>query len=76
MNETFETMALAAIIAVALGAFLRQRGWGMAIPLVIAGAVVGVLPVGPTAPPDPEVVLVAVLAPLVFGEALGSSTLT
>jgi Na+/H+ antiporter len=75
MNETFETMAMAAIISVALGAFLRQRGWGIAIPLVIAGAVIGVLPVGPTAPPDPEVVLVAVLAPLVFGEALGSSYL-
>jgi Na+/H+ antiporter len=29
--------------------------------------------VGPSAPTDPEVVLVAVLAPLVFGEALSSS---
>lgn len=75
MNETFQTMAMAAVISVALGVLLRQRGWGLAIPLVIAGAIIGVLPFGPTAPPEPEVVLVAVLAPLVFGEALGSSYL-
>lgn len=47
----------------------------MALPVVAAGAVVGALPVGPNGPIDPEVVLVSILAPLVFGEALGSSYL-
>jgi len=75
MNETFVTLAGASMLAVALGVFVRQRGWGIAIPLLVAGAVVGALPVGPSAPPDPEVILIVVLAPLVFGEALGSSYL-
>ena len=75
IDEVYVTMAMAAAISVALGAFLRQRGWGIAIPLLAAGAVIGILPVGPDAPPDPEIILVAVLAPLVFGEALGSSFL-
>jgi Na+/H+ antiporter len=75
MNETYETLAMAALISVGLGVFLRQRGWGIAIPLVIVGAVIAVLPVGPNAIPEPEIILVAILAPLVFGEALGSSFL-
>ena len=73
MNQTYVTLAASAAIAVGIAAFARQRGWNMALPLIAAGVVIGALPVGPTAPPDPEVVLVAVLAPLVFGEALGSS---
>ena len=75
MDDTFTTLAGAAMLAVALGVYVRQRGWGIAIPLLAAGAIVGALPVGPDAPPDPEVILVVVLAPLVFGEALGSSFL-
>ena len=75
MNDTFVTLAASATIAVGLAVFARQRGWSMAIPLIVVGAVVGWLPIGPTAPPDPEVILVAILAPLVFGEALGSSYL-
>lgn len=73
MHTLFGTLAFSAIISVALGAFLRQRGWGIAIPLIVSGAVIGQAPFGPNVPPDPEVVLVAVLAPLVFGEALSSS---
>jgi CPA1 family monovalent cation:H+ antiporter len=75
MNDTFVTLAGSATLAVAVAAFCRQRGWAMSMPLIVIGAIVGALPVGPTAPPDPEVILVAVLAPLVFGEALGSSYL-
>ena len=75
MSDTFILFAFSATLAVAVAAFARQRGWGMAIPLIVAGAVIGPLPIGPTAPPDPEVVLVAILAPLVFGESLGSSYL-
>ena len=73
MNETYVTLAASAAIAVGIAASARQRGWNIALPLIAAGVVFGALPVGPTAPPDPEVVLVAILAPLVFGEALGSS---
>lgn len=75
MNDTFVTLAASAALAVGIAAFARQRGWNIALPLIAAGVVIGALPIGPTAPPDPEVILVAVLAPLVFGEALGSSYL-
>jgi monovalent cation/hydrogen antiporter len=75
VNDTYLTLAGSAAIAVGLATLLRSRGWSMSIPLIVAGAVVGWLPVGPVAPPDPEIVLVAILAPLVFGEALGSSYL-
>lgn len=75
MDSLFSTLAFSALIAVGLGVFLRQRGWGIALPLMAAGAIVGIAPIGPSAPPEPEVVLIAVLAPLVFGEALGSSYL-
>jgi hypothetical protein len=73
MNETYVTLAGSAALAVGIAAFVRQRGWSIALPLIGAGVVVGAVPWGLTAPPDPEVVLVAILAPLVFGEALGSS---
>lgn len=75
MDETFETMAFAALISVGVGVFLRQRGWGIAIPLVIMGTLVSIFPAGPDAIPEPEIILVVILAPLVFGEALGSSFL-
>lgn len=47
----------------------------MSLPLIGAGFLLGVAPLGPNDVPDPEIILVAVLAPLVFGEALGSSYL-
>jgi CPA1 family monovalent cation:H+ antiporter len=75
MNLDFFTLAASAVIAVIIAAIARQRGWGIALPLVISGAIVGLLPFGPSAPPDPKIILVVVLAPLVFGEALGSSYL-
>ena len=71
----FIWFATSALIAVGVAAFTRQRGWGMALPVLLAGVVVGFLPIGPSAPPDPEIVLAVILAPLVFGEALGSSYL-
>lgn len=67
--------AVAGVIALSLSVFFRQRGWGIALPLIFVGAIIGVLPIGPDAPPNPEVVLILILAPLVFGEALGSSYL-
>lgn len=61
------------IIAVVIAGICRNRGWSTAIPLLIGGILVGLAPFGPEGPADPEVVLVLVLAPLVFGEALTSS---
>lgn len=75
MDESLALFAFAGAVALGVAAFARQRGWGMAMPLIIAGAIVGPLPFGPSAPPEPEVVLVVILAPLVFGESLGSSYL-
>ncbi len=62
-----------AVIAVVIAAIARNRGINPSLPLLAAGLVVGMLPFGPDAPTDPEFVLVVVLAPLVFGEALSSS---
>jgi monovalent cation/hydrogen antiporter len=67
--------AIAGVISLSLSVFFRQRGWGIALPLIFVGAIMGLLPIGPDAPPNPEVVLILILAPLVFGEALGSSYL-
>jgi monovalent cation/hydrogen antiporter len=73
--QIFVWFTTSALIAVGVAAFTRQRGWGMALPVLFAGVLVGFLPVGPDAPPEPEIVLAVILAPLVFGEALGSSYL-
>ena len=62
-----------AIVAVLVAAIARNRGINPSLPLLGAGLLFGVLPFGPEAPADPELVLVIVLAPLVFGEALSSS---
>jgi Na+/H+ antiporter len=67
--------SVAGVIALSVAVFLRQRGWSIALPLIFVGALVGAAPVGPTAPINPEAVLIVILAPLVFGEALGSSYL-
>lgn len=75
MTDDLFGYAVAGVISLSLSVFFRQRGWGIALPLIFVGAIVGILPIGPTAPPDPEVVLILILAPLVFGEALGSSYL-
>jgi monovalent cation/hydrogen antiporter len=73
--ESLAWFATAVFLAVAVAAFSRSRGWGFALPVLLAGAFVDVLPIGIDAPIDPEIALVAILAPLVFGEALGSSYL-
>ena len=67
--------AASLLIAVVVAFLVRQRGWSMALPLLVVGAVVGYLPIGPSAPPEPELVMALILAPLVFGEGLGSSYL-
>ena len=71
-NQSLDIGA-AILAAVAVAGVCRNRGWSTAIPLLVAGLVVGIAPFGPTGPADPEFVLVLVLAPLVFGEALTSS---
>lgn len=73
--QLFIWFTTSALIAVGIAALTRQRGWGMALPVLLAGVIFGFLPIGPSAPPDPEIVLAVILAPLVFGEALGSSYL-
>lgn len=61
------------LIAALVALFVRSRGWGIALPLLACGLVVGLLPWGPAAPDEPELIQILVLAPLVFGEALSSS---
>jgi CPA1 family monovalent cation:H+ antiporter len=61
------------VVALAVAAIARWRGWGIAIPVLVAGVVFGLLPVGPSAPDDAGEIFLLVLAPLVFGEALSTS---
>lgn len=68
-----ENLIWVAVVAVAASLVLRSRGLGTALPLLATGIVVGLLPIGPEAPNEPEVIQALVLAPLVFGEALSSS---
>lgn len=75
MDEGLFEYAATGVVVLAVAVFVRQRGWGIALPLIFVGAVIGIAPFGPTAPPEPEVILIVLLAPLVFGEALGSSYL-
>lgn len=75
MSGAFATLALAGVVAVILATILRSAGISMALPLIGAGILLSVAPFGPNELPEPELILVAVLVPLVFGEALGSSYL-
>ncbi|MDP3972071.1 MAG: cation:proton antiporter, partial [Candidatus Nanopelagicales bacterium] len=61
------------VFASIFAAILRNRKITPSLPLLVAGVILGLLPFGPDAPTDPEFVLIAILAPLVFGEALSSS---
>lgn len=70
---TADNLVWVAVVAVALSLILRSRGIGTALPLMTAGIIFGLLPVGPDSPNEPEVIQALVLAPLVFGEALSSS---
>ncbi len=62
-----------AVVAVVLSLFFRRRGISTALPLLGSGIALGLLPLGPDAPAEPEVIQALILAPLVFGEALSSS---
>ena len=61
------------IIAIGVAGFARWRGWGVAIPVLVAGIAIGLMPFGPSAPDDAGEVFLLILAPLVFGEALSTS---
>ncbi len=75
MDATFATLALVGVVAVILATILRSLGISMALPLIGAGILLSIAPFGPDNLPEPELILVAILVPLVFGEALGSSYL-
>ncbi len=75
MDATFATLALVGVVAVILATILRSLGISMALPLIGAGILLSIAPFGPSDLPEPELVLIAILVPLVFGEALGSSYL-
>jgi CPA1 family monovalent cation:H+ antiporter len=68
-----EGLLAGTVIAVAVAAFARSRGWGIALPVLGVGILVGLLPFGPRAPENAGDLFLFILAPLVFGEALSSS---
>lgn len=71
--EITEGLLAGAVIAVAVAAFARHRGWGIALPVLLVGILIGILPLGPQAPNNAEELFLIILAPLVFGEALSAS---
>ena len=48
MLDDLFAYALTAVIVLGLAAYMRQRGWGIALPLIALGVVVGLAPFGPT----------------------------
>jgi len=75
LTDTLGWFAASGSIALVVAVIARRYNVGFALPVMAVGALVGSVPIGPSAPLHPEVTLIAVLAPLVFGEALGSSYL-
>lgn len=73
MVDLSEGLLAGLLIALGVAAFARWRGWGIAIPVLVAGIAFGLLPFGPSAPEDAGEVFLLILAPLVFGEALSAS---
>lgn len=73
MTELSEGLIAGLLISLAVAAFARWRGWGIAIPVLVAGIAFGFLPFGPSAPDDAGEIFLLILAPLVFGEALSAS---
>ena len=73
MTELSEGLVAGLVIALGVAAFARWRGWSVAIPVLLAGVVIGFMPFGPTAPDDAGEIFLLILAPLVFGEALSTS---
>ncbi|MEZ5116754.1 MAG: Na+/H+ antiporter [Candidatus Nanopelagicales bacterium] len=75
LQDSVIPLAGTAVIGVIISMFARSRGWGVSLPLVASGIVLSLLPIGPNGPEDPELILLMVLAPLVFGESLSTSFL-
>jgi Na+/H+ antiporter len=75
VGGAFATLAVCAVLALIIATVLRALGFSMALPLIAAGILLSIAPFGPDDLPQPEIILIVVLAPLVFGEALGSSYL-
>ncbi len=73
MTDLSEGLIAGLLISLAVAAFARWRGWGIAIPVLVAGIAFGLLPLGPSAPNDAGEIFLLILAPLVFGEALSAS---
>lgn len=73
MVDLSEGLIAGLLISLGVAAFARSRGWGIAIPVLVAGIAFGLLPFGPSAPDDAGELFLFILAPLVFGEALSTS---
>ena len=73
MVDLSEGLLAGLVIALGVAAFARSRGGGIAIPVLVAGMAFGLLPFGPSAPEEAGQIVLLILAPLVFGEALSTS---
>lgn len=73
MSELSEGLVAGLLVSLIIAGFARWRGWSVAIPVLLAGVALGLLPIGPTAPDNAGQLFLVILAPLVFGEALSTS---
>ncbi|MFM1918009.1 MAG: hypothetical protein RJB01_1524 [Actinomycetota bacterium] len=75
MESTLADLAFCGTTAIIAAIVLRRFSIPIPLPLIGVGILVAVSPWGPDFLADPELVLLALLVPLVFGEALSSSFL-
>lgn len=75
MESILADLAFCGTTAIIAAIVLRRFSIPIPLPLIGVGILVAVSPWGPDFLADPELVLVALLVPLVFGEALSSSFL-
>lgn len=69
--ENFLLVAgLTGVVALTVAAIARRLDKGIAVPLVIVGLLIGIPEAGPALTLAPEMVLVVLLVPLVFGESM------
>lgn len=74
MNDQFIFfIIMERLVALGLALGVRQLGYSPAIPLIVAGILISLSPQFPSTPANPELTLIVLLTPLVFGEAMHSS---
>ncbi|MFD1713298.1 cation:proton antiporter [Amnibacterium flavum] len=71
--ETIIGVVLFVIVTVSVTGFTGKFGWSAPVALVVIGAIASFIPAVPTVEVEPDVILYAVLPPLLFAAAIHTS---